>query len=302
MSLPVLIMIMLISVCGFMLLTGQEGGDGFKYRHRLERLNDRAVGQQDSGDVGQVARDTLPKLRINSAVEALPRMDLKQRIKAAGFYRPGAQQTFLAARSVLMVIPCLLCMVAYTLRPQYLQLEVLGTIALTISAYLIPNMWLDRKAVARQRALRKGLPDAMDLCVICLEGGLGFTATVQRIAEVLGAVHPALALELKIVFKRIHMGMPVGEAFREFGKRSGVNEIKQLAAVIGESERLGGGLTSSLRGHAQALREQRAQRAEEQAHKAAVKILFPTVGFILPALFVVMMGPAVVRIFETLMR
>ena len=302
MSLPVLIMIMLISGFGFMLFTRQESNDGFKYRHRLERLTDRAAGQRDSGDVGQVARDTLPKLRINAAAESLPKMDLKQRIKAAGFYRPGAQQAFLAARSVMMVIPSLLCVAAYTLRPQYLQLEVLGTVALTISAYLIPNMWLDRQAVARQRALRKGLPDAMDLCVICLEGGLGFTATVQRIAEVLGAVHPALALELKIVFKRIHMGMPVGEAFSEFGKRSGVNEIKQLAAVIGESERLGGGLTSSLRGHAQALRQQRAQRAEEQAHKAGVKILFPTVGFILPALFVVMMGPAVVRIAETLMR
>ena len=161
MSLPVLIMIMLISGFGFMLLTRQESNDGFKYRHRLERLTDRAAGQRDSGDVGQVARDTLPKLRINAAAESLPKMDLKQRIKAAGFYRPGAQQAFLAARSVMMVIPSLLCVAAYTLRPQYLQLEVLGTVALTISAYLIPNMWLDRQAVARQRALRKGLPDAM---------------------------------------------------------------------------------------------------------------------------------------------
>jgi len=302
MSLPVLIMIMLISGLGFMLLTRQESGGDFKYRHRLEQLTNRVVGQREFGDVDQVARETLPKLQISSAQEVLPRMDLKQRIKAAGFYRPGAQQAFLATRSIMMILPFVLCVVAYTLRPQDLQLEVLGTVALTISAYLLPNMWLDRKALARQRALRKGLPDAMDLCVICLEGGLGFTATVQRIAEVLDAVHPVLALELKIVFKRIHMGMPVGEAFGEFGKRSAVNEIKQLAAVIGESERLGGGLTSSLRGHAQALRQQRAQRAEEKAHKAGVKILFPTVGFILPALFVVMMGPAVVRIAETLMR
>ena len=303
MSTPYFIAAVVFSMVGYLVMTRDTRSGRPMYRDRLDRLGRDRSSPGCSMDASEFSRETLPRLRINPAAnEARPKIDLKQRIRAAGFYRKGAVQSFSVVRGIMMAVPAVLLAVSYARYPQYVQIECLGALAFTIAGYLVPNMWLDRKAAARQRSLRKGLPDAMDLCVICLEGGLGFTATIQRIADVLGGVHPALALELKIVFKRIHMGMPVGEAFAEFGKRSRVNEIRQLAAVIGEAERLGGGLTGSLRGHAQALREQRAQRAEEQAHKAGVKILFPTVGFILPALFVVMMGPAVVRIAQTLMK
>ena len=142
----------------------------------------------------------------------------------------------------------------------------------------------------------------MDILVICLEGGLSLPAALKRVSSELKMVHPALAAELGIVQREIQLGRTSGEALRKMGERSDLEEVRSLASVILQSERLGASLVKSLRVHADTLRVKRQQRAEELAQTAATKMLFPTVLFILPAMFVVILGPAVIHIAQVLGR
>ena len=142
----------------------------------------------------------------------------------------------------------------------------------------------------------------MDILVICLEGGLSLPAALKRVSSELKTAHPALAAELGIVQREIQLGRTSGEALRKMGERSDLEEVRSLASVILQSERLGASLVKSLRVHADALRVKRQQRAEELAQMAATKMLFPTVLFILPAMFVVILGPAVIHITQVIGR
>jgi len=165
-----------------------------------------------------------------------------------------------------------------------------------------PSFWLDRRKSERQLAFRRALPDAMDVLVICLEGGLSLPAAFKRVANELRGAHPSLAAELLIVEREIQLGRSTGEAMRQFGERADLEEVRSLASVIIQSERFGASLVRALRVHADSLREKRLQHAEEMAQKAATKILFPTLLFIFPGVFIVILGPAVIHIIELFKR
>ena len=159
-----------------------------------------------------------------------------------------------------------------------------------------PSFWLDKKKAQRQTSLRRSLPDALDVLVICMEGGLSLPASLQRVADELQTAHPLLATELHIAQRDVQLGRSPGEALRHFGERSDLEEIRSLASVIIQADRYGASLVKSLRVHAETLRLKRRQHAEEMAQKAGLKLLFPTVLFIFPAMFVVILGPAMTRI------
>ena len=144
------------------------------------------------------------------------------------------------------------------------------------------------------------MPDALDLLVICLEGGLSLPASLRRVGGELRTAHPLLALELNIVQREIQLGSSPGESLQKLGVRTDLEEIRSMAAVITQAERFGASLVKSLRVHAETLRTKRQQYAEEMAAKAAVKVLFPTLLFIFPAIFVVILGPAAFQIMEQL--
>jgi tight adherence protein C len=163
---------------------------------------------------------------------------------------------------------------------------------------IAPSFWLDHMKKKRQTAFRRSLPDALDVLVICLEGGLSLAAALRRIAVELRSAHPALAAELNIIQREVQMGRSEGEALREFASRADLEEIRSLAAVILQAERFGAGLVRSLRVHADTLRLKRLQHAEEMAGKASTKMLFPTVFCILPGIFIVILGPAAIHILE----
>src|SRR5262249_12604771 len=151
-----------------------------------------------------------------------------------------------------------------------------------------------------QIMFRRALPDALDVLVICLEGGLSLTGAFKRVASELRTAHPGLATEMLIVEHEIQLGRPIGEAMRQFGERADLEEVRSLASVISQSERFGASLTKALRVHAESLREKRLQRAEEMAQKAATKIIFPTLLFIFPGVFIVILGPAAIQIVRAL--
>jgi tight adherence protein C len=161
-----------------------------------------------------------------------------------------------------------------------------------------PSFWLDSRKGARQTTFRRALPDALDLLVICLEGGLSLPGSLKRVASELRTAHPPLATELNIVQREIQLGRSPGESIQQMGFRTDLEEIRSLASVITQAERFGASLVKSLRVHAETLRVKRQQHAEELAQKASVKVLFPTLLCIFPAVFVVILGPAAYQILE----
>jgi len=258
----------------------------------------------------QFARQTIPRLgRALQPTNDKERAQLSMKLVQAGLYHPQSMLLFLSLKLLLTAIPLLFSLSWLGLSDSLTKLTGFDTktvfitgVAASIMGFLGPSLWLSKKIANRRKLICRGIPDCMDLSVVCLEGGLSFPVTIQRVSEVFGGVHPELAKELRIVNRRIQMGLNPGKALEEFATRIEIDEIKQLATVISESEKLGGGLTKPMRVHAATMRGQRMQDAEELAHKAAVKILIPTVLLIMPCIFLVVLGPAAIRISETLLK
>jgi tight adherence protein C len=167
-----------------------------------------------------------------------------------------------------------------------------------VVGYLLPELWLMWRIQARQHRLRLGLPDALDMLVICVEAGLGLDQAIMRVAQELRITHPQLSDELQLVNMEMRVGKTRLEAMRELARRTGVEDIKALVAMLIQTERFGTSIAQSLRVHSDDLRMKRRQRAEEMSAKTTVKMVPPLVFFIFPALMVVILGPAVI----TLMR
>ena len=167
---------------------------------------------------------------------------------------------------------------------------------------IAPGMWLDARKKNRQAALRRGLPDALDMLVLCLEGGISLTAALQRVTAELEGVHPLLGAEMNIVQREMLLGLSAGAALQKLGQRADLEDVRNLASVLVQNERFGASVTKALRTHADVMRQQRQLRAEELAQKAAVKILFPTLLCIFPAIFLVILGPAAFQLVEIFSR
>jgi tight adherence protein C len=268
---------------------------------RLEELSGEGEGPSDEESVAQVARSALPKL----GAPLIPkdedeRTRLQTRLIHAGLYSRQALAVFLGVKMLLIVGPAVLGLIAGLLGLVSIQLGLIGGACLGIAGMIGPSFWLDRCKANRQTAFRRSLPDALDVLVICLEGGLSLAGALRRVAGELRNAHPLLADELNIVQREVQLGRSEGEAMRQFADRTDLEEMRGLAAVIIQAERFGAGLVKALRVHAETLRTRRIQYAEEMAQKAAVKMLFPTVLCILPAIFIVILGPAVIQILEAL--
>ncbi len=168
--------------------------------------------------------------------------------------------------------------------------------------FFLPRFFLKRRITKRQGRIRLGLPDALDLTVICVEAGISLDQAIQRVGAELQYAHPDLSEELRLVNLETRAGKPRSEALRNLATRTGVNDVRQLVAVLIQTDRFGTGVTQALRVHSDALRTERRQRAEEQAAKLNVKMLPYLVVFVFPALLVVVFGPAALQSLHILVR
>jgi tight adherence protein C len=167
-----------------------------------------------------------------------------------------------------------------------------------LGGYLLPEIWLSRRVAKRQHIIRLALPDALDLLVICVEAGLGLDQALMRVSQELRVAHPELCDELDLVTAEIRVGKSRIEALRELANRTGVDDLKALVAMLIQTDRFGTSVAKSLRTHSEDLRTKRRQRAEEMAAKTTVKMVPALVFFIFPALFVVILGPAVIILYR----
>lgn len=163
-----------------------------------------------------------------------------------------------------------------------------------------PGLWLSRRIARRQRELFEAFPDAIDLVIVCMEAGLGLDAALERTAQDMALRSAALADELALLSAELRLGVARAQALRHLAQRTGVEEIRAFATLLVHTERLGTGVTDALRVHAQALRQQRERRAEEAAARLPVKLLFPLIFALFPALLVVLMGPALISLMRQL--
>lgn len=164
----------------------------------------------------------------------------------------------------------------------------------------LPGAFLRSKARKRQEMITDALPDALDLLTVCVEAGLGINSAFLRIAEEFRLSNPTLSEEFDIVNREMVAGKPRMDALRALADRTGVEDVKSLVAMLIQTERLGTSLAQSLRVHSDSLRVRRRQRAEEAAAKTTIKLVFPLVFLLFPALFIVILGPGVLQILHVL--
>jgi tight adherence protein C len=214
----------------------------------------------------------------------------------AGLYSRDALAVFLGVKLFLIVLPLLAALSVVLLHLLPLQKGLTFGLAGSVFGIMAANFWLESKKNRRQCDLRRALPDALDVMVICMEGGLSLVGAFRRVIAELGMAHPVLTAEMSTVQREIQLGLSAGEALRKFADRCGLEETRSLASVVLQAERFGASMVKMLRVHADMLRLRRLQRSEEMAQKASVKILFPTLVCIFPAIMFVYLGPAAIQI------
>ena len=217
------------------------------------------------------------------------RQDLLNRLELAG--RPGnlTPEDFAAVRLVAAAVLAALGLLLGLLlaNPVYL---VISLVAGTILGYYLPVIWLKQKVDARRTEVQKGLPDALDLLVICVDAGLGFDAALARVTD---KYKNALSELLSKALREVSLGRPRLEALDEMGRSSGVEDMHNFIQAVIQSEQFGTGIGKILRIQADEMRRRRRQRAQEKGAQATLKMMLPMVGCIFPTLWIVLLGPAV---------
>jgi tight adherence protein C len=212
----------------------------------------------------------------------------------AGYDTATAPATFFLIRvAAFVVLPLFTYFVAP--RPSFLMFMVYMAASI-FCAYIIPTGFLDRMVRMRQERIRRSVPDALDLMVVCVEAGISLDAAILRVAKEIRLAHTDLAHELAVVNRKTNAGIPRDAALRGLWQRTGVEEIRALVSSMIQSEKWGTSVATVLRVSAETLRRKRRQTAEKKAKQAPLKMTFPLVLFILPALFIVIMGPALVQV------
>ena len=219
---------------------------------------------------------------------------LLRRLAAAGWDDPNAAWFYSIGQSVLPVLFGLVPILILDVRTGW----ILALIA-AIIGYMIPDLIVSRRITQHTRAIQNGLPDALDLLVVCVEAGSSLDQAILRASEELESAMPAMAHELRTVATEIRAGKQRLDAFQDLAKRTNLDDVPALVSMLIQTDRFGTSIAQALRTHADTSRTKRRQRAEERAAKVGVKLVFPLVLCLLPALYVVCLGPGAVRMYRS---
>lgn len=218
----------------------------------------------------------------------------------AGYRTPRAPAVYWGLRILSAVALGLATSVALPVLGGNALVGVVGGFYMAALGYIIPLLVVRAKARRRQKDLTLALPDALDLLVVCVEAGLGLNQAFVRVAEEIQPLSETMAMELHLLNLEIRAGKPRDEALRNLFNRTGVEDIRSLTFMLIQADRFGTSIANALRVHADTLRDKRRQRAEEAAAKTTIKLIFPLVFCIFPAMFVVLVGPGLIQIVEAL--
>lgn len=263
-------------------------------RRRVQGLVGQATKTAASGRLTRSVEETSQFLtKVSTFIPRSPSQmgRLRKRLATAGLLQPWHAATFVLAEVALAALG--FAAPIFTLGSTTAAL--VWAVLAAIVGFLMPGLWLDRRIKQRQKAIENGLPDALDLFIVCLEAGLALDGAILKSSEELVVSHPALAEELRLVNVEMRAGKPRLDAFRNFAARTKVDDVRALVAMLVQTDRFGTSVAQALRTHAEVARTKRRQRAEERAAKIGVKLVFPLVFCLFPAFYVVTLGPAIIK-------
>ena len=223
---------------------------------------------------------------------------VQEKLLQAGYRRSGAVAAYFGARLAILTVSgvgSVFGALTFGAPPAGV---VLGGAVGAAFGWLAPQYYVKRRIRKRQLSLQRALPDTLDLLVVCVEAGLGLNQALVRVSDEIEHVSEIMSEELVLANLEIRAGTPRDEALRNLGERTGLGDLKSLTAMLVQTDRFGTSIATALRVHSDTMRTKRRQRAEEAAAKTTIKLVFPLVLFIFPAMFVVILGPAVLHILE----
>lgn len=297
-----------LSVAGLTWGVGLWLSGGRVIGQRLEQISEQSSVLDTAAEVGHQWRAKVVKLasplaRLSAPKEGWETSNLRVRFMQAGLRSAGWPVIFFSSKTLLALLLPGLLMLAGGIGDKSNNSVLLPFVLLLLASigYYFPNSLLSIAINARQQELREALPDAVDLMTVCVEAGLALDAALARAGDEMDLRSPALADELNLVRLELRVGSTRENALRNFALRAGVEDVTIFVTMLLQSERFGTNVADSLRILAETMRDHRQIRAEEAAAKIPVKLLFPLIFFIFPSLFLVMIGPAMIGIFRTLL-
>ena len=276
---------------------------------RLRRLGGKEGGAMPSmqtavmpdespaADIAQRLASPLNKLLPPSATEA---KKLQKQLMHAGFRSQEAPIIYRAIQIASMATFPLIVAGVCAVMARPLGSALVFIIIAFVAGFIMPRFFLGRMTKNRQRELRWGLADALDLMVVSVEAGLGLNAAMLKVSSELKEVHSAIAIEFELANLEIRVGRDRDEALRNLAERTGVDDLRSLVAMLIQTDKFGTSIAKGLRIFSDSLRTKRRQRAEQEAQKAAVKLLFPLSCFLFPTLFIAILGPAALNLMDVL--
>jgi tight adherence protein C len=292
--------------CAAWALMSYLSGQSSRADERLEELRNPLLRSKDKGDdkkgqsVLQKAAPTLSKaLQPKSELE---QNKLKVGLANAGFNSPYAVEIYLAIKFASLIGGLILGSGYGLASWGATQKGIASAVVGAGLGFYLPEIVLFILKKSRQEKIFLSLPDALDLLVVCVEAGLGLDAGMRRVSEELTDTAPELCSEFALCNFQLQMGRPRREVLHDLGVRSGVDDLRALAAILIQADRFGSSIAQALRVQSDSMRVKRSQLAEERAQKTAVKLIFPLVLFIFPGIFVVLVGPAAISMINNLLK
>lgn len=275
-------------------------------QERLQRFTADGHVEQNkpAGEwLARVTKITMPFAKLSVPDEGWEKSSLRVRFMNAGFRDENAPMIYFGAKTLLAILAPVFVWLSLLVANVTLTTNMMLLYLLLASAtgLYLPNMILGRMVAARQLDIFENFPNALDLMTVCIEAGLAIDAAIGRVAQEMASSSPVVSEELHLVTLELRAGNSKEKALRNLAMRTGVEDVETLVSMLIQAERFGTSIADSLRVHAEGLRNKRRQRAEETAAKIAVKLLFPLIFCIFPALMLVLMGPAFIQIYRVLL-
>ncbi|MFN7922648.1 MAG: type II secretion system F family protein [Bryobacteraceae bacterium] len=297
----------LVAVGLFLMLTVGGAAVGMRMWVRPKEAIERVTG---AGTMREEEAPAHPSLVFHELVKKLGTLlpvspkdagVIQRRMIRAGIRNPNAMRYFYGAKVLMGISLPLLMSLAVASTSADPSNKIMAILAAGAAGFFAPNEYVNIRAKKRQKEVRRGLPNALDLLVVCVESGLGLDQAVVQVAKDLEQAHPEVSEEFALVNYELKAGKRRIDALRNLADRTSVEDLKKLVAVLIQADRFGTGVAQSLRAHADYMRVQARQIAEEKAAKLGVKLVFPIFFCILPSLFTVTVGPMVVKLFRELL-
>lgn len=264
------------------------------------RIGQLSTAERESGSSAAALADSLSKFAaIITPRSERERQRVDQLLMHAGYRSAHARTILYGAKALAVMILPLAVLLASPMFPKLTANQLmLYAAGAGYVGWVACSMWLDRQVAKRQRALRAGFPDALDLLVVCVESGLGLAPALARVADELAMSHPELGDELTLVNAEMRAGVERGAALKNLADRTGLEDVRGMTALLVQTMRFGTSIADALRIYSDEFRDKRTQAAEEQAAKISTKMIFPLVLFQFPSFFLVAVGPAVLGLID----